>query len=128
MLVRAKAKYLRVSPLKLRRIANAIRYKKLNEALDILRFLRIGNKKYFIKLLNSAKANAKIKNPDVNEEDLYIKELYVDEGPRLKRIQPQPRGMANLILKRMAHITVVLSDGKDEVVTQDEKTKTAATK
>jgi large subunit ribosomal protein L22 len=113
MIVKAKAKYLRVSPLKLRRIANAIRYKKLQDAFNILKILRIKNKRYFITLLNSAKANAKIKNPDVREEDLFIKELIVNEGPRYKRIFPRPRGMAALILKRTSHIEVTLSDGKE---------------
>jgi large subunit ribosomal protein L22 len=114
MLAKAEAKYLRVSPVKLRRIANLIRYKKINEALDILKFLKIGNKKYFVKLLNSVKANAKIKNPDVKEDNLFIKELYVNEGPRLKRIFPRPRGMASLILKRTSHIKIVVSDGQQE--------------
>ncbi len=114
MVVRAEAKYLRVSPRKLRRIANLIRNKKVEEALAILKFLRIKNKKYFIKLLKSAKANARIKKPDVKDADLFIKELYVNEGPRLKRILPRMHGMANIIKRRMSHITVVISDGVEE--------------
>ncbi|MBN1897655.1 MAG: 50S ribosomal protein L22 [Spirochaetes bacterium] len=114
--VKAKARFLRVSPKKLRRIADHIRFKKLEEARSILRFLKITNKKYFIKVLNSVLANAKIKNPDIKDSDLYIKELYVDEGPRFKRIFPKPRGMAALIKKRTSHITVIISDGKVEKV------------
>jgi len=117
--VTAKSKYLRVAPIKLRRIANLIRYKKVEEALTIVKFLRIGNKKYFIKLLNSVKANAKIKNPDVKDADLYIKELYVDEGPMFKRVIPRARGMASLIRRRTSHITIVISDGKEELAVEE---------
>ncbi len=113
--VRASVKYLKVSPTKLRRIANLIRYKKLEDALSMLKFLKIGNKKYFIKLLNSVRANAKIKNPDIRDSDLYIKELYVAEGPRFRRIFPRARGMASFIRRRTSHITVIISDGKEEI-------------
>ncbi len=114
MEVSAKAKYLRVSPMKLRRIANVIRDKKVEDALSQLEFLNVANKKYFIKLLNSIKANVKIKNPDIKDDSLFIKELYINKGPMLKRVQPKARGMSSLIKKRTSHIEIVVSDGKVE--------------
>lgn len=106
MMLTAKAKYLRVGPKKMRRIVNLVRNKSLMESLNILKFLNIMNKKYLVKLLESVKANAKIKNPDVNLADLFIRKIIVNEGPRLKRMMPRARGRADIIQKRISHIEV----------------------
>ena len=72
MEAKAELKYLRVSPKKMRRLVNLVRKKNLLDSIHLLKFLNIGNKKYLIKLLNSVKANAKIKNPDVDLKKLSI--------------------------------------------------------
>lgn len=106
----AKLRFLRMAPNKIRKIAIAIRDKKLLEALVYLKFLPQIGAKHLLKLLNSALANAKIKNPDVKPDKLYIKKLTIDEGPTLKRFQPVSRGRAHRIRKRTCHITVNISD------------------
>ncbi len=114
MIVTAKAKFLRVSPKKLRRIANLIRNKRLDEAIAIVKYLRITNKKYFEKLLNSVMANARIKNPDLREKDFEIVRLVVNEGPRIRRMKPRARGRADIIKRRISHIEIVVSSGEKE--------------
>jgi len=106
MILKAKAKYIRVSPKKMRRLVNLVRNKGLLESLEMLKLLNVGNKKYLIKLLESVQANAKIKNPDVNLKELVIKTIVVNEGPRLKRIKPRARGRADIIKRRISHIEV----------------------
>ncbi len=110
MVVTAKARFIRVSPKKLRRIANLIRGRKMDEALAIVKFLKMENKKYFLKLLNSVMANAKIKNPEVHEKDFEIIKLVVNEGPRIKRMKPRARGRADVIQRRISHIEIAISN------------------
>ncbi|MDD5066538.1 MAG: 50S ribosomal protein L22 [bacterium] len=110
MELNAELNYLRVSPRKMRRLINLVRRKGLIDSINILKFLKIANKKYLIKLLESIKANAKIKNPDINLDTLNIKEIVVQEGPRLKRVMPRARGRADVIKKRICHIIVKVSD------------------
>lgn len=106
MIIKAKAKYLRVGPKKLRRLANLVRNKSLIESINMLKLINIANKRFLITLLNSIKANAKITNPDVKLEDLFIKKIIVNEGPRLKRMKPRARGKADVIKRKMSHIEV----------------------
>ncbi len=106
MIIKAKAKYLRVGPKKMRRIVNLVRNKGLVESINILKLLNIANKTYLIKLLESVKANAKIKNPDVNLNELFINKIVVNEGPRLKRLKPRARGRSDIIKRRISHIEV----------------------
>ncbi len=106
MIVKATAKYIRVGPKKMRRLVNLVRNKGLMEGINILKLMNIFNKKYLIKLLESVKANAKIKNPDVNLGDLLINRIIVNEGPRLKRMRPRARGRSSLIMRRISHIEV----------------------
>ncbi len=121
MLLRAKVSHIRVSPKKVRRLANIVRNKGLMESINILKLLRIVNKKYLLKLLESVKANARIKNPDVDLNALHISKIIVNEGSRLKRMKPRARGRADVIKKRLSHIEVevempekVLEDKKDK--------------
>jgi large subunit ribosomal protein L22 len=106
----ATLKYLKASPQKVRLVADLVRGKKVEEALAILRFTRKGCAKDLEKLLRSAVANAENKEnaPDVDE--LVVSKIYVNEGPREKRIQPAPMGRAYRIQKRKAHVTVHVSD------------------
>ncbi len=113
MEARAVMKMVRVSPKKARVVVNQIRGKDVNEALRILRFSPKKAARYVLKTLESAIANAE-NNHDMDVDSLFIKEIYVDEGPSLKRIHPRARGMAGLMRHRTSHITVVVSDGEDE--------------
>jgi len=106
----ATLKYLKASPQKVRLVADLVRGRKVEEALAILRFTRKGCAKDLEKLLRSAVANAENKEnaPDVDE--LVVSKIYVNEGPREKRVQPAPMGRAYQVQKRKAHVTVHVSD------------------
>jgi large subunit ribosomal protein L22 len=106
----ATLRYLKASPQKVRLVADLVRGKKVEEALNILRFTRKSCAKDLEKLLRSAVANAENKEnaPDVDE--LVVSKIYVNEGPREKRVQPAPMGRAYQVQKRKAHITVHVSD------------------
>jgi large subunit ribosomal protein L22 len=106
----ATLRYLKASPQKVRLVADLVRGKKVEEALNILRFTRKSCAKDLEKLLRSAVANAENKEnaPDVDE--LVVSRIYVNEGPREKRVQPAPMGRAYQVQKRKAHITVHVSD------------------
>ncbi|MEM1338300.1 MAG: 50S ribosomal protein L22 [Bacteroidota bacterium] len=98
------------SPRKMRLVADLIRGKKIEMALAILRFNQKEASKRLEKLLLSAIANWEAKNEDGNVEDadLYIKEIRVDSGTMLKRLRPAPQGRAHRIRKRSNHVTLVL--------------------
>ena len=115
----ATLRYLKASPQKVRLVADLVRGKKVEEALNILRFTRKSCAKDLEKLLRSAVANAENKEnaPDVDE--LVVSKIYVNEGPRERRIQPAPMGRAYQIQKRKAHVTVHVSD---EVKAVNERT------
>ncbi|HEY8131259.1 MAG TPA: 50S ribosomal protein L22 [Thermoanaerobaculia bacterium] len=106
----ATLRYLKVSPQKVRLVADLIRGKKVDEALSILRFTKKSSAKDLEKLLRSAVANAENSEAGVDSDDLVVSKIYVNEGPREKRIQPAPMGRAYRIQKRKAHVTVHVSD------------------
>ena len=110
MEARAIAKTLRISPLKARLVANEVRGLSFPEAIDILKSIPRKGSKMILKALYSAGANAKVKKPDLNEKDLYIKKITIDDSIRMKRFQARARGRGTRIVKKSAHITVVLSD------------------
>ncbi len=109
---RAVARYVRISPRKVRLVVDLIRGKRVGEALAILRHTPKAASPVVEKVLNSAVANA-THNYHMNPNDLYIAKIYVDEGPTLKRFRPRARGMASRINKRTSHITVVVSEKKE---------------
>ena len=109
MEARAVARYIRISPRKVRLVIDLVRGKKVDEALAILEFTPKRAAKVVKKLIQSAVANAE-QNPDVDVDNLYIKRIYADEGPTLKRIRPRAVGRAYLIRKRTSHITVILDE------------------
>jgi large subunit ribosomal protein L22 len=115
----ATLKYLKASPQKVRLVADLVRGKKVEEALHILRFTKKVSAKDLEKLLRSAIANAENKEETVDVDDLVVSKIYVNEGPREKRVQPAPMGRAYQIQKRKAHITVHVSD---EVKAVNERT------
>lgn len=106
----ATLKYLKASPQKVRLVADLVRGKKVEEALSILRFTRKGVAKDLEKLVRSAVANAENKEAGADVDELVVSKIYVNEGPREKRIQPAPMGRAYRIQKRKAHVTVHVSD------------------
>lgn len=117
MEIKAKAKYIRLSPRKTRLIADLIRGLDVKEAENQLIFLRKAAARPVLKLLKSAIANA-LNNFKLKEENLYIKSITVDSGPTLKRWQPRAFGRATPIRKRSAHISIVLAEKKGAIVSQ----------
>jgi large subunit ribosomal protein L22 len=109
MEVRAVGKYLRISPYKVRLVADLVRGKKVDEALTILKFLPKKSGRLINKTLRSALANAENART-IDVDTLFIKLLLVDEGPKLKRWRPRAMGRATRILKRTSHITMVLAE------------------
>jgi len=109
MEVRASARYVRTSPRKLRPIVDVVRGKKVDEALAILRFLPSPSARTVAKVVKSAAANAE-NNFEMMPSELRIVNIFVDEGPTLKRYRAGPRGRVKPILKRSSHITVVVKE------------------
>jgi large subunit ribosomal protein L22 len=109
MEVKASAKYIRMSPRKVRLVADVVRGLPTGKAIDQLRFINKKAALPMMKLVNSAVANA-TNNFELEEDNLYIKELRVDGGPTLDRWMPRARGRATPIRKRTSHISVVLSE------------------
>ncbi len=107
---RAKAKFLMVSPTKVRRVADNVRRKPYPEAIAILESLPHKGAGLLKKAIQSAASNALYQNKNLDEDMLYVKELLVDEGPRLKRLWIRARGRADILRKRMTHITVVVDE------------------
>lgn len=99
-------KFVRMTPRKLRLVADAIRDLKPIEALEVLPHVGKRAAKPLEKVIKTALANAKVKG--ISETDLVFKEIQIGEGPRLKRGRPVSRGRWHPILKRMSHIRVVL--------------------
>jgi len=116
MAYRATHKYARISPRKVRPLADMIRGKLADEALDILRFQPHRGARMLEKVLKSAIGNAR--DPDnpknkgrmIDTDRLYVADATVDGGPMFKRIRPRARGMAFVIRKRMSHINLTLDE------------------
>src|SRR3954447_15045298 len=102
---RATAKYVHMSPTKVRRVVAMIKGLPLQDALDILRFTPHAAARPLFKVVASAAANAE-NNLDLDRDTLVVSAAYADEGPTLKRIRPRAQGRAYRIHKRTSHITV----------------------
>jgi len=113
MEIRAVAKYIRISPKKIRLVADLIRDMSLNKAIETLSFLPHRAARPLLKVINSAIANAE-NNFGLKKEYLQIKSLIVNQGPALKRWTPKARGVATPIKRRSSHITVILATTKDD--------------
>ncbi len=107
---KARAQMLLISPTKVRPIADHVRRKPYSEAIAILDSLPHKGAKLLRKVIQSAASNALFQNKQLDEDMLYIKELWVDEGPRMKRLWPRARGRADRLVKRMSHISVVVDE------------------
>lgn len=106
----ARLRFLKGSPQKVRLVADLIRGKKVDDAIQILRFTKKTVARDLEKVLRSAVANAENSESGADIDELVISRIYVDDGPRDKRIQPAPMGRAFRIQKRKSHVTVHLSD------------------
>ena len=105
MEAKAVAKYVRMSPIKLKPVTDLVRGKDLAEALTILRFTPGKGAEEVEKVVRSAAANAE-NNFDMNPDDLYVAEIYANQGPTMKRWRAGSQGRASIILKRSSHICV----------------------
>jgi large subunit ribosomal protein L22 len=120
----ARARYVRATPMKVRRVINLIRGRSAQEALDILRFAPQAASTPVAKVVASAMANAE-NNLDLDPDTLWISKAYVDEGPTLKRFRPRAQGRAYRIRKRTSHITIEVESLKIETQQKPVKGKTA---
>lgn len=109
MEVKASLNNLRMSPQKVRLVADVVRGMGADKALDQLKFMKKHAKTPIAKLVGSAVANA-VHNFDLSKSNLFIKEIKVDEGPTLKRWMPRAHGRATTIRKRSSHITLTLGE------------------
>ena len=107
--VKARAKYIRMSPHKIRRVIDQLRGRSYQEALMILEFLPYDASGPNWQVIHSAAANAK-HNYGLDKKKLIVDQIFADEGPKIKRIRPRAQGRAYKILKPTCHITVVLTE------------------
>lgn len=112
MEAKAIAKHVRVSPRKARQVIDLIRGKNVREALAILKYTPKGSSDPISKVLKSAIANAE-HNFEMNTDMLFVSQVFVDEGPTLKRFKPRAMGRADLMRRRTSHITVVVSEREE---------------
>ncbi len=117
---RAVQRYIRISPRKVRLVADLIRGEQVDIAMTKLKFVNKSAAKVVSKVIGSAAANLRDRFEDepLDNEDLIVREILVDEGPTLKRIQPAPMGRAHPIRKRTSHISVLVT--KKNVELEDE--------
>lgn len=105
----AIAKYVRISPRKVRVVADEIRGKHVDEAFKLLAFTPKRAARFLWKVLESAVANAE-HNHQLNRRNLYISEIRIDEGPTLKRWRPRAMGRATMVRKRSSHIYIAVEE------------------
>jgi large subunit ribosomal protein L22 len=110
---KAQARFVRVTPMKARRVVDLIRGKSVPEAVALMRFAPQSASEPVLKVLNSAVANARFAADQTgtafDETTLVVSSAYVDEGPTMKRFRPRAQGRASRINKRTSHITVVVA-------------------
>ncbi len=111
MEAKATARFVRMSPRKVRLVMDVIRGKYAQEALNTLRFMPNHASDEIANVIKSAVANA-VNNHGMSDDYLKIARCFVDAGPTMKRVQPRAQGRAYRILKRTSHITVVIEEGQ----------------
>lgn len=109
MEVKSVAKYVRISPQKVRKLAGAIKGKPVEAGLEMLKFMPQKAAKIVDKTIRSAVANAD-QHQDLDVDSLVIRNVFADQGPTLKRFRAKARGRGTRILKRTSHITVILAE------------------
>jgi len=110
VIAKATARYIRMSPQKVRLVVDLIRGKNVNDALMTLQFTNKRATEPIEKVVRSAVANATEQAETVDVDNLFIEKAYINEGPRLKRIRPAPMGRAFRYQRRMSHITIELGE------------------
>lgn len=117
---KAVQRFIRISPRKIRLVADLVRGEQVDMAMKKLKFVNKRSAEIVSKVIGSAAANLRDRFEDepLDNEELVVRQIYVDEGPTLKRIQPAPMGRAHPIRKRTSHITVLV--GKKDVELQDD--------
>lgn len=113
MEARAYLPHIRISPSKVMIVVDLVRGKPVKDAIAILKHTPKRASEVVAKLVESAAANA-VNNHNMSEDDLVVSEIFVGAGPTLKRYQPRQRGQGFPILKRTSHLTVVVSDRKED--------------
>jgi large subunit ribosomal protein L22 len=111
---KAVEKYIKISPRKIKYVIDTVKKKSVEQAVGLLSVTPKGAAVHVKKAIQSAAANAteNFKDYKVAEDDLFIKEIFVTQGPTQKRFKPRAKGRADRVLKKSAHITVFVSDGK----------------
>lgn len=109
MEAKAVAKFVRMSPIKLKPVTDLVRGKDVNEALTILKYTPGKGAEIVEKVIASAKANAE-NNFDMNPDNLYVAEVNANQGPTMKRFRAGSQGRASIILKRTSHVYVTLKE------------------
>jgi len=107
---KAISRFLIGSPYKIRPVADLVRRRTYPEAISILENMPHKGAKLIRKTVKSAASNALADNKKLDEDMLYVKEIYIDDGPRLKRVWFRGRGRADMQVKRMCHVTVVVDE------------------
>lgn len=110
MIAKATARYVRMSPQKMRLVVDLIRGKNVNDALMTLQFTNKRATGPIEKVVRSAIANATEKSEALDVDNLFIENAYINEGPRLKRMRPAPMGRALGYQRRLSHVTVELGE------------------
>ena len=112
MEAKALIKYIRMSPRKVRLVADMVRGKSVDDAINALHFIPQRASEPVGKAVRSAAANAvNVQSGDkIKPEDLFVKAVWVDQGPTTRRYSPGPMGRASIVRKRSCHLTVVVSD------------------
>lgn len=109
MEVRASAQRVRISPRKVRLVVDMVRGKKVTEAIELMKFVPNRAADDIERLLKSVAANAE-NNYDLDPERLWVKAIYADDAPQLRRFKPRARGRVGKILRRSCHITVIAEE------------------
>jgi large subunit ribosomal protein L22 len=121
MEAKAKARFVRVTPQKARRVVDLVRGKRAEDALAVLAFAPQAASEPVRKVVQSAIANARVKAGEAgeafDERRMVVQAAYVDEGPTLKRFRPRAQGRAARINKRTSHITVVVAPAPERAAT-----------
>lgn len=114
MEAKAVEKYIKMSPRKIKYVIDIVKKKSVEQAMGLLSVTPKGAAVHVRKAIQSAAANAteNFKEYKVAEDTLFIKEIFVTQGPTQKRFKPRAKGRADRVLKKSAHITVFVSDGK----------------
>ncbi len=108
----ARGRFVRVSPLKCRLVADEIRGRPVEEARKSLAYSSKKAARIMRKILNSAVANAE-QNYEMDADRLWVRQVWVDEGPRMRRLKPRAFGRADIMRRKLSHITIAVAERED---------------